>query len=123
MDQFVVSDSTLSTLSDGNLSGVLPDGLAALLCVAKTGQEFQFSTTRMRIGRDSSNNVPIPSDTFASREHALITFEDGRFWLQDLGSTNGTLLNGRPVTKRLALSPGDTVTVGRTEVVFKVKQS
>jgi len=100
---------------------VLP--LAVSVVVQKTGQKFPLRDSKVKIGRDPSNQVVIPDDTFASRHHAWITFEEGEFWLEDLGSTNGTLLNGHPVVKRQVLSAGDKVRVGHTEMTFEVEKN
>jgi pSer/pThr/pTyr-binding forkhead associated (FHA) protein len=91
--------------------------------VQKTGQRFPLKSRKVKIGRGPSNQVIIPDDTFTSRNHAWITYEDGEFWLEDLGSTNGTLLNGHPVVKRQVLSSGDKVRVGHTELTFEVDKN
>ena len=65
------------------------------------------------IGRDA-DNVVVLDDPFASTHHARLTFR-GRVWyLEDLGSTNGTRLNGRPVEGAVAVGFGDEVAVGQT---------
>ena len=89
--------------------------------VQKTGQKIPLKTSKVKIGRDPSNQVVIPDDTFTSRHHAWITYEEGDFWIEDLGSTNGTLLNGHPVVKRQVLSAGDKIRVGHTELTFEVE--
>lgn len=96
---------------------------AVTLIIAKTGQRFPLRHRKVKIGRGPSNQVVIAEDTFASRNHAWIAFEDGEFWLEDLGSTNGTLLNGHPVVKRQVLSAGDKIRVGHTEFSFEVEKS
>lgn len=89
--------------------------------VQKTGQKIPLRSTKVKIGRDPSNQVVIPDDTFTSRHHAWITYEEGDFWIEDLGSTNGSLLNGHPVVKRQMLSAGDKIRVGHTELTFEVE--
>lgn len=64
------------------------------------------------IGRRAGNTIPI-DDPFLSGEHARITAEGGQWWVRDLGSTNGTLLNGVPVAAATAIEPGDIVQFGR----------
>ncbi|MBK9141800.1 MAG: FHA domain-containing protein [Candidatus Melainabacteria bacterium] len=96
---------------------------AVNVVVQKTGQKIPLKTTKVKIGRDPTNQVVVAEDTFASRHHAWITFEDGDFWIEDLGSTNGTLLNGHPVVKRQVLSTGDKIRVGHTELTFEVERS
>ncbi len=99
----------------------LPQGV--IVIVAKTGQRVPLKSRKVKIGRGPSNQVIIPDDTFTSRNHAWITYEDGEFWLEDLGSTNGTLLNGHPVVKRQVLSSGDKIRVGHTELSFEVERN
>jgi hypothetical protein len=63
------------------------------------------------IGRTSGNTVAI-DDPYLSGEHAEIVREAGAWWVRDLGSTNGTLLNGVAVGGRTAIRPGDVVQFG-----------
>jgi pSer/pThr/pTyr-binding forkhead associated (FHA) protein len=96
---------------------------SVVVVVQKTGQRVPLKNLKVKIGRDPSNQVVIPDDTFTSRHHAWITFEEGDFWLEDLGSTNGTLLNGHPVVKRQVLSAGDKIRVGHTELTFEAEKN
>jgi hypothetical protein len=63
------------------------------------------------IGRAAPNAIALP-DPSVSTEHALLAFRDGHWWLEDLGSTNGTLLNGARVTRPTIIRSGDTLTFG-----------
>jgi DNA-binding winged helix-turn-helix (wHTH) protein len=69
------------------------------------------------IGRDPEAVVTVISDR-ASRRHARIVIEDGRTVLEDLGSKNGTLLNGHPVDGSMPLQDGDEILIGRQAFVF-----
>lgn len=73
---------------------------------------------KCKIGRDPTNQVVVREDQYTSRFHAWITCEDGHFFIEDLGSTNGTLLNGSPLINRRPLVNGDQVRIGRTEYTF-----
>ncbi|MBQ72311.1 MAG: hypothetical protein CMJ67_05340 [Planctomycetaceae bacterium] len=64
------------------------------------------------IGR-STEAIPLRDDS-VSRRHAELTPDDGRWWLRDLDSTNGTLLNGELLLDRVALSAGDRIQCGDT---------
>jgi len=64
------------------------------------------------VGRDGGNDVVL-NDEAASAKHAIVSFADGDWWLEDAGSTNGTLLNGSRVWERARLHYGDEVAVGR----------
>jgi hypothetical protein len=63
------------------------------------------------LGRAPTNSVVV-GDSFASSEHALITLRDGRWWLEDRNSRNGTLLNDIPVTQSVIMTDGDLVGIG-----------
>jgi pSer/pThr/pTyr-binding forkhead associated (FHA) protein len=64
------------------------------------------------VGRDAGNDVVL-NDEAASAKHAIVSFVDGEWWLEDAGSTNGTLLNGSRIDDRERLHYGDEVAVGR----------
>ena len=63
------------------------------------------------LGRKPSNSI-ILDDDFVSGEHSLISWRDGRPWLEDVASTNGTFLNDAEVTRPAAISEGDIVGIG-----------
>lgn len=58
------------------------------------------------IGRDAASTVPV-DDPHISARHAELRFERGQWWLRDLGSSNGTWLNGNPVRAVMGVRPGD----------------
>ena len=68
------------------------------------------------IGRVAGCDVVV-DDTKASRRHARIVVEGGVAEIEDLDSSNGTLLNGKPVTRRV-LRAGDVITIGKTELHY-----
>ncbi|WP_420642818.1 FHA domain-containing protein [Candidatus Leptofilum sp.] len=67
------------------------------------------------IGRAASNTVVLP-DGYASAEHALITRREGKWWLEDRGSRNGTLLNDVVLEGTAVISAGDVIAVGGTQL-------
>lgn len=72
-----------------------------------------------RIGR-SENNTIVLNDHKVSRHHAMLQFSDtGLYYITDLGSSNGTLVNGMRITVPAILSPGDQITIGGYELLFQ----
>ena len=67
----------------------------------------------VQVGRSASCEVPL-TDTFASSIHARLFARDGSWFVEDLGSTNGTYVNERRVTSPAEIKVGDRVRVGRT---------
>jgi hypothetical protein len=63
------------------------------------------------LGRKPSNTIVLDDD-FVSSEHSLLSWRDGRAWLEDVASTNGTFLNDAEVTRPAALSEGDIIGIG-----------
>jgi phosphoserine phosphatase RsbU/P len=78
---------------------------------------FPLGRLRITIGRSARNDLCIP-DPFASRVHAEVRREGDQFFLQDLGSANGTLYNGATVEGTVSLNAGGRIQIGETEIVF-----
>jgi hypothetical protein len=72
------------------------------------------------LGRDV-NNAIVVDDPFASAEHAVLTFRGRSWYLEDLGSTNGTYINGRPVAGVAPIGFGDELQIG--EVRMRLERS
>jgi pSer/pThr/pTyr-binding forkhead associated (FHA) protein len=84
------------------------------------GMEFELEDFPVFIGRDESCNVCIPLPS-VSRQHAVISWTDGKFILRDQKSTNGTYLNNKMVTEG-QLKHGDEITVGEVTLKFIVEE-
>lgn len=83
----------------------------------RNAEVVQLSRLRTTIGRSARSDVCIP-DAFASRLHAEVRKEGDSFWLQDLGSANGTRYNGAPVKTSVPLFSGGEIQIGETTLVF-----
>jgi hypothetical protein len=66
------------------------------------------------IGRGGGCTISLPSDTFVSQVHARVVERDGQLFIEDLGSTNGTFLNGKQVAKTARVRKGDQMQIGST---------
>jgi sigma-B regulation protein RsbU (phosphoserine phosphatase) len=78
---------------------------------------FPLGRLRITLGRSARNDLCIP-DPFASRVHAEVRREGEEYFLQDLGSANGTLYNGGSVDGTVPLTAGGRIQIGETEIVF-----
>jgi sigma-B regulation protein RsbU (phosphoserine phosphatase) len=78
---------------------------------------FPLGRLRITLGRSARNDLCIP-DPFASRVHAEVRREGEEYYLQDLGSANGTLYNGGAVDGTVPLTAGGRIQIGETEIVF-----
>ncbi|PSQ94872.1 MAG: hypothetical protein BRD57_00010, partial [Proteobacteria bacterium SW_6_67_9] len=74
------------------------------------GRRYPLDRAALELGRDDTNPIQIPSEK-ASRRHARVVEHDGQAWIEDLGSTNGTLVNDQQIT-RAPLAHGDIINIG-----------
>lgn len=84
----------------------------------RSGSELVVEGDEAVIGRASENEVSVP-DTSVSRRHARLRKGDQGWTVNDLGSGNGTLVNGEPIEGEVLLRPGDVVTLGDTEFTVR----
>lgn len=85
-----------------------------------TGQEFSFDSDEVSIGRDLANSVVI-NDPEVSRHHARLYRQGANYVIEDLGSTNGTSVNGQRLVGPYILRTGEVITFGEhTNLLFEV---
>ena len=80
-------------------------------------KEMPIGEAQTSFGRTSENTVSFPDNSNISRHHADIEFKGGRFVLTDLGSSNGTTINGQPIEGETVLNDGDFITLGNSVIV------
>jgi FHA domain len=83
------------------------------------GDVFTLDSHPLTIGRGNNNDVPIEGDEYASGRHARFEPRRDGVWIEDIGSTNGTFVNGIRLTRERKLTPGDVVRVGETDLRFE----
>ena len=83
------------------------------------GEELTLNSSALRLGRGSDNDVNLARDEFASSKHARVEPRRDGVWVEDVGSTNGTYLNGIRLTQAKRLAPGDVVRIGETELRYE----
>ena len=80
-------------------------------------QSRVFRGTEITVGRDPACECTLSSDTVSAR-HARLNFHHNQWWLEDLKSTNGTILNGEIVTTAIVVVPGDEIVCGEVAIVI-----
>jgi FHA domain len=83
------------------------------------GEEWQLNSAPLTFGRGAQNDVQLQRDEYASSRHARIEARRDGVWLEDIGSTNGTYLNGIRLTRPKRMTPGDIVRIGETELRYE----
>jgi len=93
----------------------------AVLIVQTSGEpsnRVKLTSSKVRIGRSKNNEICLAGDSAVSRFHAEITVVGERYFVDDLGSHNGTFLNGNPVDRRTPLPIGSRVQVGKAVITL-----
>jgi pSer/pThr/pTyr-binding forkhead associated (FHA) protein len=83
------------------------------------GHELELDSRALTIGRSRQNDVALENDDYASSRHARIEPRVDGIWVHDVGSTNGTFVNGAQIDRPRRLAPGDIVRVGSTDLRFE----
>jgi FHA domain len=87
--------------------------------VLTVGEEFDLDSAPLTVGRGAQNDVSIEGDEFASARHVRVEPRRDGVWVSDIGSTNGTYVNGVRIDRPRKLVQGDVVRVGETELRFE----
>lgn len=81
------------------------------------GATYSLEGDQLVIGRDSASNIAI-NDAEVSRKHARLNFQGGKYVIEDLGSTNGTFVNGQRLIGPVVLKSGDVISLGEQIVLL-----
>ena len=87
--------------------------------VLNEGDIYPIEATTLTIGRNGDNNLALEGDEYASGRHARFDARRDGIYVDDVGSTNGTFVNGIRLTGRRRLVPGDVIKIGETELRFE----
>jgi hypothetical protein len=85
----------------------------------RDGETFALDSHPLTVGRAANNDVSMPDDEYASGRHARFEPRRDGIWLEDIGSTNGTFVNGIRLTRERKLTPGDVIRIGETDLRFE----
>ena len=110
-----------SALAGGAIGQAIESGrlVVAASPVLDDGTEYDIDSAAVTIGRASQNDISIDGDEFASGRHARVEPRRDGVWVSDLGSTNGTFVNGVRIDRPRKLVNGDVVRAGETELRYE----
>ena len=115
-----VQESVLIAPREAAALGLSPRSRTRLVVMAspalQPGEEIPVDSIPVSVGRGGQNDVPLDGDDFTSARHARFEARSDGVWVEDLGSTNGTFVNGARVTTPRRLGKGDIVRVGQTDL-------
>jgi hypothetical protein len=83
------------------------------------GEVVTLDSHALRVGRGGDNELPIERDEYASSHHARFEPRRDGVYVADIGSTNGTFVNGIRLSRERRLAPGDVVRIGETDLRFE----
>jgi pSer/pThr/pTyr-binding forkhead associated (FHA) protein len=108
-------------LAGAGADGPAPSGRLVVVesPAVEAGASYDAGAVPVTLGRSTENTVSLAGDEFASSRHARVESQRDGVWLFDVGSTNGTYVNGRRIDGRVRLHPGDVVKVGGTELRYE----
>ena len=98
-----------------------PEPAREVVTLTVAGKRHEITEESVVVGRSREADIRI-SDVNSSRRHAELRQEGETFWIVDLGSTNGTSVNGKRVDRQ-RLRDGDRIEIGTTEIVFGLSLS
>ena len=87
--------------------------------VLETDDVYTIDSSALTVGRGKANDVSIAGDEYASARHARFEPRRDGVYVEDIGSTNGTFVNGIRLTRDRRLAPGDVVRIGETDLRFE----
>ena len=122
-ESFILAPQQAAALRGQPQSPQAAAPLGGTLVVTKSpaltvGERHDLDSAPLTLGRAGANDLVLDSDEFASTRHARVEPRADGVWIEDLGSTNGTYVNGTKLTRPRRLAPGDVLRVGETELRF-----
>jgi len=120
-ESFIMGPSQAAALGLGRQNASVSTGtLVALRSAAiEEGSRFELDAKTLTVGRGAPNDIRLDDDEFASTHHARIEPRRDGVWVEDIGSTNGTYVNGTRIQRAQRLSSGDIVRVGETDLRYE----
>ena len=84
-------------------------------------RQQRFNIPEIIVGREQSCDF-ILDDSTVSAKHARLSFRQKQWWIEDMRSTNGTLLNGQPVEISMVVTSGDRIACGQEQITVEIEE-
>lgn len=129
-DTNMIIDTETQRIDDEGNGGILPPSgqqnksRYRVILVDKSDMSHTYQCelkTSINLGKSDVNDIVINVGT-VSKRHCMITNKNGRFFIQDLNSTNGTFVNGERISFDTEIFSGTTIRMGRVELIIKFEQ-
>ena len=101
----------------GKQSGLTPKALLSVESGVDKGKSFQLTSPELSVGRAQDNNIML-ADQHVSSHHAMVHYREKGYMIEDLGSKNGTFVNGTRVEHSL-IRDNDRIEMGETLLRFR----
>lgn len=120
-ESFIMGPSQAAALGLGKQSSAVSTGTLVSLGspALEEGARFELNAKTLTVGRGAPNDIRLDEDEFASSHHARIEPRRDGVWVEDIGSTNGTYVNGTRLGRPQKLAPGDIVRFGETDLRYE----
>ena len=120
-ESFIMGPQQAAAMGLGRQASPVTTGrLVALKSPAlDKGEHFELNAKALTVGRGSPNDIRLDEDEFASSHHARIEPRRDGIWVEDIGSTNGTYVNGTRLDRPQKLAAGDIVRIGETDLRYE----
>ena len=122
-ESFIMGPAQAAAHGLGRQAQPVGSGSGALVTVRSTaieqGTRFELNAKALTVGRAASNDIRLVDDEFASGTHARIEPRRDGVWVEDIGSTNGTYVNGTRLARAQRLTSGDVIRVGETDLRYE----
>lgn len=111
---------TLSEKESESIYSIIDSSVLIYLINAKTKEMLTYmSNFPCIVGRNA--DISIVNDPTISRRHIIFTYENGDIYIEDLGSTNGTFVNGKKISSKQKVNFRDKIRIGDTEFIIDIK--
>jgi pSer/pThr/pTyr-binding forkhead associated (FHA) protein len=120
-ESFIMGPSQAAALGLGRQTPAVHTGALIVLNdgALAEGDRFELNAQPLTVGRGAPNDIRLDDDEFASAHHARIEPRRDGVWVEDIGSTNGTYVNGTRLSRPQRLAPGDVVRFGETDLRYE----